>query len=85
MRIPVVRFPEGVRRWWAGSKGTTSHFTLDLAAVATEQLAGLGGSAGAGNEVIMIIAAHVSRAMLARYSHVRMEAKRRALDGRSID
>jgi hypothetical protein len=29
---------------------------------------------------IMSIAGHVSRAMLSRYSHVRMEAKRRALD-----
>ncbi len=28
----------------------------------------------------MSIAGHVSRAMLARYSHVRMEAKRRVLD-----
>ncbi len=36
--------------------------------------------AGAGDEVIMSIAGHVSRAMLSRYSHVRMEAKRRALD-----
>ena len=35
---------------------------------------------GAGDEVIMSIAAHVSRAMLSRYSHVRMEARRRALD-----
>ena len=35
---------------------------------------------GAGDEVIMSIAGHVSRAMLARCSHVRMEAKRRALD-----
>ena len=35
---------------------------------------------GAGDEVIMNIAGHVSRAMLSRYSHVRMEAKRRALD-----
>jgi integrase len=34
----------------------------------------------AGDEVIMSIAGHVSRAMLSRYSHVRMEAKRRALD-----
>jgi regulator of PEP synthase PpsR (kinase-PPPase family) len=33
-----------------------------------------------GDEVIMSIAGHVSRAMLSRYSHVRMEAKRRALD-----
>ena len=29
---------------------------------------------------IMSIAGHVSCAMLSRYSHVRMEAKRRALD-----
>jgi hypothetical protein len=35
---------------------------------------------GAGDEVMMSIAGHVSRAMLSRYSHVRMEAKRRALD-----
>jgi hypothetical protein len=38
------------------------------------------GASGAGDEVIMSIAGHVSRAMLSRYSHVRMEAKRRALD-----
>ena len=35
---------------------------------------------GAGDEVIMSIAGHLSRAMLSRYSHVRMEAKRRTLD-----
>ena len=35
---------------------------------------------GAGDEVIMSIAGHVSRTMISRYSHVRMEAKRRALD-----
>src|ERR1035438_4013613 len=35
---------------------------------------------GAGDEVLMSIAAHVSRAMLSRHSHIRMEAKRRALD-----
>jgi hypothetical protein len=35
---------------------------------------------GEGDEVLMSIAGHVSRAMLSRYSHVRMEAKRRALD-----
>ncbi len=35
---------------------------------------------GAGDEVIMSIAGHVSRAMLSRYSHVRIEAKRRAPD-----
>ena len=31
-------------------------------------------------QTIMRIAGHVSRAMLSRYSHVRMEAKRWALD-----
>jgi hypothetical protein len=36
---------------------------------------------GGGDEVIMSIAEHVSRAMLSRYSHVRMEANRRAIDG----
>jgi integrase len=35
---------------------------------------------GAGDEVIMSIAGHVSRAMLSRYCHVRLEAKRHALD-----
>jgi hypothetical protein len=34
----------------------------------------------AGDEMITSIAGHVSRAMSPRYSHVRMEAKRRALD-----
>jgi integrase len=34
---------------------------------------------GARNETIMEIAGHVSRQMLSRYSHIRMEAKRKAL------
>ena len=34
---------------------------------------------GAGDQTIMDIAGHVSRQMLARYSHIRMEAKRDAL------
>lgn len=37
-------------------------------------------SRAAADEVIMSIAGHVSRAMLSRYSHVRTEAKRHALD-----
>lgn len=36
---------------------------------------------GAGDQTIMDIAGHVSRQMLARYSHIRTEAKRRALEG----
>jgi integrase len=35
---------------------------------------------GAGDQTIMDIAGHVSRQMLSRYSHIRMEAKRRALE-----
>jgi integrase len=35
---------------------------------------------GAGDETIMQIAGHVSRKMLQHYSHIRMEAKRAALD-----
>jgi hypothetical protein len=35
---------------------------------------------GAGDETIMAIAGHVSRQMLTRYSHIRTEAKRRALE-----
>jgi len=36
--------------------------------------------AGAGDETIMDIAGHVSKRMLRHYSHIRMEAKRRALE-----
>lgn len=35
---------------------------------------------GAGDETIMDIAGHVSRQMLPRYSHIRIEAKRRAME-----
>ena len=35
---------------------------------------------GAGDETIMAIAGHVSRAMLSRYAHIRTEAKRLALE-----
>ena len=37
---------------------------------------------GAGDEVNMSIAGHVSRAILSHYSHVRMEARRRAPEHR---
>lgn len=36
---------------------------------------------GAGDQTIMDIAGHVSRQMLSRYSHIRMDAKRKALEG----
>jgi hypothetical protein len=48
------------RRWSAGGTTTATRWSR------TES--------GAGDEVIMSIAGHVSRAMLSRYSHVRMEA-----------
>jgi hypothetical protein len=35
---------------------------------------------GAGDKTIMEIAGHVSRQMLSRYSHIRMQAKREALE-----
>lgn len=38
----------------------------------------------AGDQTIMGIAGHVSRKMLQHYSHVRMEAKRNALDALSM-
>jgi hypothetical protein len=38
-------------------------------------------SAGAGDQTIMDIAGHVSRQMLARYTHIRMDANRKALEG----
>jgi hypothetical protein len=44
------------------------------------QVTSRGAMCAVGNEVIMSIAGHVLRAMLSRYSHVRMKAKRRALD-----
>jgi integrase len=35
---------------------------------------------GAGDETIMEIAGHVSRQMLSRYSHIRVEAERKTLE-----
>jgi integrase len=61
-----VRLKAGVKGRWHDNRHT---LITELA------------ESGAGDEVIMSIAGHVSRAMLSRYSHVRMEAKRIALDG----
>jgi integrase len=61
----MVRRKAGVRGRWHDNRHT---LITELA------------ESGAGDEVIMSIAGHVSRAMLSRYSHVRMEAKRHALD-----
>jgi integrase len=61
----MVRSTAGVKGRWHDNRHT---LVTELA------------ESGAGDEVIMSIAGHVSRAMLSRYSHVRMEAKRCALD-----
>ena len=61
---------DGCVRYIDGVHRTTNRHTL------VTELA----ESGAGDEVIMSIAGHVSRAMLSRYSHVRMEAKRKALE-----
>src|ERR1035441_1736157 len=68
---------DGAAKWWDDSRRPP-------AARVWRQPGGWDPSAwrhsrtGAGDEVIMSIAGHVSRTMLSRYYHVRMEAKRRA-------
>jgi len=57
----------------AGLPGFRFH---DLRHCAITQLA----ESGASDSTIMAIAGHVSRRMLERYSHVRMEAKRKAIE-----
>jgi len=57
----------------AGLSGFRFH---DLRHSAITQLA----ESGASDSTIMAIAGHVSRRMLERYSHVRMEAKRKAME-----
>ncbi len=56
-----------------GLKGIRFH---DLRHTAITKLA----ESGVGDETIMAIAGHVSRAMLSRYAHIRTEAKRKALE-----
>ena len=57
----------------AGLKGLRFH---DLRHHAITELA----ESGASEQTIMAIAGHVSRRMLERYSHIRLEAKRSALE-----
>src|SRR5215469_6143466 len=61
----------------AGLPGFRFH---DLRHCAITQLA----ENGAADSTIMAIAGHVSRRMLERYSHVRMEAKRTALEALAV-
>jgi integrase len=58
----------------AGLPGLRFH---DLRHHAITELA----ESGLSDQTIMSIAGHVSRAMLEHYSHIRMDAKRRALEG----
>jgi integrase len=60
----------------AGLKGLRFH---DLRHTAITQVA----ESGAGEQVIMGIAGHISRKMLERYSHIRLEAKRGAIQALS--
>jgi integrase len=60
----------------AGLQGFRFH---DLRHCAITQLA----ENGTSDSTIMAIAGHVSRRMLERYSHVRMEAKRKAMEALS--
>jgi integrase len=61
----------------AGLPGFRFH---DLRHCAITQLA----ENGTSDSTIMAIAGHVSRRMLERYSHVRMEAKRKALEALAV-
>ena len=60
-----VRKKAGVTGRWHDNRHT---FITDLA------------ESGAGDETIRDIAGHVAKQMLKHYSHIRMEAKRRALE-----
>ena len=74
-----TRYQKSWRSAWrtltkkAGLPGFRFH---DLRHCAITQLA----ENGASDSTIMAIAGHVSRRMLERYSHVRMEAKRKAME-----
>ena len=61
----MVRTKAGVKGRWHDNRHT---LITELA------------ESGAGDETIMEIAGHVSRQMLSRYSHIRMQAKREALE-----
>ena len=63
---------------WSNIKETAGH-RGPLARRRNGQITELAES-GAGDQTIMDIAGHVSKQMLARYSHIRMEAKRKALE-----
>ncbi len=66
----------GVRAWRAAAKPFQGFRFHDLRHQAITELA----EAGASDAALMAVAGHLSREMLEHYSHVRMSAKREALD-----
>jgi hypothetical protein len=73
--------PAGLRKYPAFVVGKSDRTAIGCGLDANRHaLAPELAESGTGDEVIMSISGHVSRVMLSRYSHVRMEAKRRALD-----
>ena len=72
--LPITSFKNGLDQG-SPEGGVTGRWHDNRLTLVTELA-----ESGGGDEVIMSMAGHVSRAMLSRCSHVRMEAKRRALD-----
>lgn len=80
-QVDVTRPTKGWRTAWANAlkrAGVTCRFH-DLRHTSISKLA----EGQASDQTIMSIAGHVSRKMLERYSHIRMDAKRRALEALS--
>lgn len=77
-QIEPARPTKGWRTAWENAlKRSGFHCRFhDLRHTAISKLA----EGQASDQTIMAIAGHVSRKMLERYSHIRMEAKRRAVD-----
>jgi integrase len=66
----------GIAEWRRAAKAFTGLRFHDLRHLAVTKLA----ESGASDEVVMAVAGHLSRAMMSHYSHIRSEAKRRAID-----
>jgi hypothetical protein len=73
-----------MHRWkvaWEGARKTAGVYCRfhDLRHTFISRLA----ESQASDSTVMALAGHVSRAMMERYSHIRLEAKRHAVDGLS--
>jgi integrase len=74
---PESELSKGANGVFGNRKGASFGFRFhELRHCAITSLA----ESGASDSTIMAIAGHVSRRMLERYSHVRMEAKRKAVE-----